>query len=244
MWLASAKKRPSARIRLFCFPHAGAGISAYSGWADALDPEIELHTVQLPGRESRFREPNCETMADLLTPVVAAVAPYVAEPFALFGNSFGGVLAYETARELNAKTGRTPAHLFLSACAAPHLPNRHEPIAHLPDERLLPELASRYDGIPDAILQDREFLQAILPPIRADLSALEQYCHRWSEPMSCPVTVFGGQRDPTVSYEQLAAWQAQTTGPFQLHMLEDEGHLYLRSARSFLTRTIRQTLGP
>ena len=45
-----------ARFRLFCFPHAGVGSSAFRGWADDLmaDADAEVCLVQLPGREGRY----------------------------------------------------------------------------------------------------------------------------------------------------------------------------------------------
>jgi hypothetical protein len=44
------------KIRMFCFPHAGAGAYVYSNWKDTLSKEIGLYAVQLPGREKRIRE--------------------------------------------------------------------------------------------------------------------------------------------------------------------------------------------
>ncbi len=52
-WIFNAKQYTDARLRLFCFPNAGGGASAYIPWIGALAPTIEVHPVQLPGRENR-----------------------------------------------------------------------------------------------------------------------------------------------------------------------------------------------
>ena len=54
-WIAYSKQNLNASLRLFCFPYAGAGASVFAQWAKALPAEIEVHAVQLPGRETRWR---------------------------------------------------------------------------------------------------------------------------------------------------------------------------------------------
>lgn len=40
----------TARLRLFCFHHAGGAASAFAGWQEALGPDVSVVPVQLPGR--------------------------------------------------------------------------------------------------------------------------------------------------------------------------------------------------
>ena len=56
-WFPAADARPEARLRLFCFPHAGGGAAAYHRWTERLGPEIAVCAVRLPGRENRAAEP-------------------------------------------------------------------------------------------------------------------------------------------------------------------------------------------
>ena len=62
-WLAYREVNPRARVRMFCFPYAGGGASAYRGWAAPLPPDVEVCPVQLPGREGRLREAPFENPA-------------------------------------------------------------------------------------------------------------------------------------------------------------------------------------
>jgi surfactin synthase thioesterase subunit len=206
-------------------------------------PGIETTVVELPGRESRFRESPYQRMEPLVSDLTAAVIDCLAEdqPFAFFGNSLGSLIAFETLHEIRRRTGREALHLFVSASGAPHCQSPLPPIGHLSDQDLVIAVDMRYGGIPAPVLADQEFLAAILPTLRADICLLEAYERDRPEPLSCPVMAFAGLRDTTVSLDHVEAWREQTCGRFERFFL-DEGHLYLQSARDFLIQRVRDTL--
>src|SRR5215831_8449120 len=70
-WIAFRRRSSSARVRLFCFPYAGAGASVFRPWGDFLPQEFELCAVQLPGREERLQEEPFANF-DLLVETVAS----------------------------------------------------------------------------------------------------------------------------------------------------------------------------
>ena len=238
MWLFTKRKLADPKLRLFCFPNAGGGASVYRGWSEELAPEVEVACVQLPGRESRFREQPCSRWPQILGHLTAAITSHIERPFALFGHSFGSLLAFETAHAIRQQTGREPASLFISAARAPDLPLPFPPISGLSDEEFVRHLSERYEGIPPAILADRDFLAALLPMLRADLHLLESYHHRSRPPLSCPLVVFGGLEDRALPLDQLDGWRQQTTGPVEFHYLS-AGHFYLQSEMKTLTRHVR-----
>src|SRR5688500_5923578 len=92
-WLACVRPRPRSAIRLFCFPHAGGGASGFHGWADALPGPVEVCPVQLPGRETRLREPAFTRLGPLVEALAGALRPYFDRPFAFFGHSLGALVA-------------------------------------------------------------------------------------------------------------------------------------------------------
>src|SRR3712207_2603930 len=124
--------RAERRIRLFCFPYAGAGASSYAEWPRLLPPEIELIAVQLPGREDRIGEAPFTQVAPAVRTIGLALRPYLQGPFAFFGHSSGALLAFELARALRRRTGMQPAHLVLSSQPPPDAP-QPAPMHHLPD---------------------------------------------------------------------------------------------------------------
>lgn len=230
-------------IRLFCVPHAGGAPSAFRGWRELLAPDIETSIVHLPGREGRFREKPYLSLELVVGYLADAVLSDLldGQRFAFFGNSLGGLIAFETVHEIQRRVGYEATHLFVSSTGAPHLPPPLPPMSHLGDRELVKEVSDRYGAIPAPVLEDEEFLAAMLPVLRADIHMLEAYGRRTLRPVCCPITAFGGARDQTVPAEHIEAWREQTTSSFT-RIFFDEDHLYLQSARNQLTATIRETL--
>ncbi|NUQ96488.1 MAG: thioesterase [Streptomyces sp.] len=231
-WLRGLGRRElTAQQRLFVFPHAGAGASAYR-LAPYLPDTVEVCTVQLPGRENRLAEPALTSLDD----AVAALAPLVADhadlPYAFFGHSMGSLIAFETARRLRALGARLPDHLFLSGMRAPGLPDR-APRHTLPDPELL--ATAEFDGV------DPEVRELLLPLLRADLTLCETYTHRAEAPLACPLTVLAGSDDDSVNGRELASWREHTSAGFELLVFPGAPHLYVRGAERHLAETIMRT---
>ncbi|MFI6505007.1 thioesterase domain-containing protein [Nonomuraea typhae] len=126
--------------RLLCFPYAGAGASMFHAWPRLLPPDVELISVQLPGREDRAFEAPFTEIGLLADTVALALRPYLSMPVVLFGHCAGGLLAYEVAAALAGPYGGQVDHLIVSAHPAPH-EQPVAPVLHtLPDEELRAEL--------------------------------------------------------------------------------------------------------
>lgn len=130
-WITCPQPHLQARLRLFCLPYAGGGASIFRTWSESL-PIVEICPIQLPGRERRIAEPPFDRLEPLLQSLTAAILPYLDKPFALFGHSMGGLLAFELVRSLRCHQYPQPLHLFISGCRAPQLPVE-SPLHHLSD---------------------------------------------------------------------------------------------------------------
>jgi medium-chain acyl-[acyl-carrier-protein] hydrolase len=242
-WFVRLKGSADGATRLFCFPFAGVGPSAFRGWGSALGDEIEVFVAQLPGRESRFREEPLDSICTLVRRLEPAVIPLIDRPYALFGHSLGGLIAFELARSLAVRGGAQPRALFVSASRAPQLPYPHAPLRHLGDKEFLQAVNARYAGsVPRLVMDDPELRRVFVPALRADIAALETYVHQRSVPLSCDISAFGGTADETIEPRTLAAWRDLTTGAFQLRMVAGT-HLFLQSARDLLSSAVRNDLG-
>jgi medium-chain acyl-[acyl-carrier-protein] hydrolase len=242
-WILAATSKPEARARLICFSYAGVGAAAYRGWGEAAPQDLEICTIQLPGRENRLREKPFAAISELVGSIVQAVRPWTDDiPFAFFGHSLGALVAFETARALRRSQDPLPSVLFVSASRAPQLPWPHPHVRHLDDVALLTEVHRRYGSVPDVIISDAELREIFTPALRADMSLIETYTYQEETPFDFPIIVFGGNADPMVSYEALAQWEAQTTGPFRRRILPGD-HLFLQTGRQALLDDITTSLG-
>jgi medium-chain acyl-[acyl-carrier-protein] hydrolase len=223
------RPKPDALVRLFCFPYAGAGASAYRAWQAALPPEIDVCAVQPPGRENRFREPAATSLPELVADAGRALPPLLDKPFAFFGHSLGALVAFELARLLRRREGLLPIQLFVSACRAPQRPDPHPPLHGLPLGDFIREVGDRYDAIPAAVAENEELLQLVMPAVKADFEAFETYRYTEDAPLDCPIAALGGTHDHYATQEEIEDWRSQTRGAFRLR-LHSGGHFFLQGA--------------
>ena len=239
LWASCSSPQPHARLRLFCFPYAGAGSSTFNSWYRSLPAEIELHLVHIPGRDKRFAESPSTNLMSLAGSIAEGIYPFLDKPFAFYGHSMGGLLSFEVARRLRDQYSVHPVHLFISSHRAPQLPDPGPELHHLPDEELLQEVQVLYGALPEIVLQDPEILRLFLPIMRADFAMIESYRYEPGAPLQCPITVFGGIQDGAVNQEELAAWHEQTVVQFEMQMFEGD-HFFIQAKRAEILRAIHK----
>lgn len=235
-WIVKLNAVSCPRLRLLLAPHAGGGSSTYLSWRPHAPDDVELLAVQLPGRERRLGEAPLADLRSVAAEVARALAFLPDDlPVALFGHSFGAFVCFEVARDL-LSVGRRPHHLFVSACRAPNLPARSQPLHALPDVKFV-EALRRLNGTPEEVLTNAELMSLLLPAIRADFAAFETYRHRVDAPLDVPITAFGGSRDGTVTTGELMSWQILTRRAFRLRFFPGD-HFFPGEARKSLLASI------
>ena len=225
-WISFRKAGPEARLRLFCFPYAGAGALIFRAWSDGLPADIEVCPVQLPGRGTRLMERPFTQLSPLVEALAQALVPLLDRPFAFFGHSLGALVSFELARRVRRQYGVQPVRLFVSASRAPQIPHRGPSIHTLPEKDFLAEL-SRLNGTPSELLGHEELMEIMLPLLRADFAVYETYVYSTEPPLNCPISAFGGLQDHRVKDSDLEAWRAQTSESFSLRMLPGD-HFFLK----------------
>ncbi len=224
-WIQFAVRNPPRPIRLFCFPHAGGGASAFHSWEANLPETVQVCAVQLPGRETRLSEPRYTEFNDVLSVIQAELQAWLDLPYAVFGHSMGALLAFDWVRRIQSSGGRQPEFVYLSGRSAPESSLDTDMLHQLPDDEFIEKLSTRYQGIPREVIEEPELRSVFLPTLRADVSIVESYRFHPGPPLDCPLTVCAGVEDATVAYSDLVRWKRQTTGPFAAS-LHPGGHFY------------------
>lgn len=217
-WIRVLNPGPPNAVRLICFPHAGGNAASFQPFKATL-ASLSVLAVQPPGRLDRFAEPPIERLEVMLASLERELAPFLREPFAFLGHSFGSVLAFELSRRLLAK-GRGPVRLFISGSPAPgtRVPS---PLVEASDDELW-KMMAQLQGTDASLIESPEVREFLLPPLRADARMDEQYRTWPVAPLHVPITALGALEDPEATPEQVKAWSQATTASFE--MLPFEGH--------------------
>ncbi|MFJ9153069.1 thioesterase II family protein [Streptomyces sp. NPDC102270] len=217
-------RTPETWLTLYCLPHAGGGARPYGRLETAVPWGVRVVPLELPGHGTRLREHLLRDMGQVVTEVTRLMGEDQGRPFALFGHSFGALVAYETAWRLR-ESGTPPELLLVSGRTSPVWPLSHEPLHTLPDP-LLTEGLSRMGGIPKALLASPSVLQVYLPSLRADLRMVETYAHTHGGRLDVPIAAFAGRQDRLTDPAGMEAWAERTSRAFDLTLLRG-GHFFL-----------------
>ncbi|MFC5212326.1 thioesterase II family protein [Streptomyces coerulescens] len=236
-WLRGVSA-PDAKVRLVCFPHAGGAAGTFHSWSALTPPEIEVLSVQYPGRQDRLSEPCPATMDELADAITAALLEDLTGdlPLALFGHSMGSSVAYEVARRLEGTPGRTLTRLIVSARTRPRLAQELAPQPAPTDTDLLNHVR-RLDPESAALYEHPALRSVIMPALRGDFGLLAKYRPTGLHRLGVPVTACGGDRDPACRVEDLSAWSDVTTEGLDVRVFEGN-HFYLNARQEELTEFV------
>jgi len=235
MYFASLQGASESRLsRVICLPHAGCGAAAFKTLAGPFFQDRDMVVVQYPGRETRLRDPLTCDMQELVDEILPAVAPYLDEPYILFGHSMGSKVAFELLQRLQNQNRRLPESLIVSCSPAPHRASGLNPAFKQDDAGFLTYL-KRLGGVPRELLDVPDLLEMVLPILRNDFELLYRYRatanHR---SVACPLYAIASPQDISVRQEDVAYWQELAGDVFRLMSLEG-GHFYFPQQKMCLS---------
>jgi surfactin synthase thioesterase subunit len=230
-------------LTLFCLPYAGGSAAVFREWSARLPETITLVPLNLPGRGVRHHRAPLHDWPALLDVLVADMLPRLNQPFALFGHSMGALLAVELAHAIRARHGMTPQWLGVSACTAPSRRPRETHWLTCTEAVFLDEVR-RLNGMPEELLDNREFMALVSPYLRADFHLCGTYPYRPGRvPLDCPMLLLAGALDSLrgkpgdagmektdAAVRNAEAWSRESAGPFALHSI-DAGHFFINTHR-------------
>ncbi|MCZ0731380.1 thioesterase II family protein [Mycolicibacterium iranicum] len=206
------------------FPHAGGAAAAYRNFATALAAKgVDTFVVQYPQRGERLKDPAADSVAELAAGMLAAVDWAPLGPLRLFGHCMGALVGFEFARQA-AQRGIVVRELWASASQAPSTVAGSRP-APTTDRELLADIVDM-GGTDARLLDDEDFLELLLPAVRADYRAFNRYTCERDVRIGADIHAVGGVGDHRVDQELLRQWQFHTDGAFTFTQF-DGGHFYI-----------------
>lgn len=244
-WFVRLKRKagePPKKIKLFMIHSMGAAASMFAHFMYHPPFECEVYAVQLPGREHRINEEVYTELTPLLSSLEEALIPLLEGDFAIYGHSYGGIIAFELCRLLREKYGKFPLQLFISATIAPQLtPDwkarqvmRETTNRNYSDQQLI-------DMMPR--IMNREYLLTILEGMRRDMPLLKNYDYQECEPFSFPIRTFSAIEDDVTFLSEMKPWALLTLLPKdQIELHGDHWLLSRRENRELVGKQISDDL--
>jgi len=222
-------------LRLFCLPYSGASATVYSRWRRNVPAWLQVRPLELPGRGVRMDEPLQRDIRRLAHQLADEIGAELSGPFALFGHSLGGLLAFELIHVLRQRGLPQPLALFTSATAGPSRRDVSEYAGAKTDQELIQRLRE-LNGTPEEAIANADLMALMLPILRADFLLCGSFVYGTRTPLALPIHVFGGKQD-SIRVDELLDWQQDAATAFSLDLFEGD-HFYLVDQETALLRSL------
>ncbi|WP_025603014.1 thioesterase II family protein [Burkholderia sp. WSM2230] len=248
---------PCSALTLVCLAHAGGSVALYREWQDRLPSFVHVCMLELPGHGMRRCEPAhtewpalVEQLADELLALVGGGAP-----FALFGHSMGSLVGLELMHALRERGKPAPFWFGASATISPARRKHETHWLNCSHAEMISCLRER-GGTPAELLDDADFVDFMLPLLRADfhlcgmhpaymkarMKTRAEVANSSAATLDCPIDVFVGRDDPATAHRaDVDAWAQQTRGTCTVHRF-DGGHFFIDTAREAVLEVIAGSL--
>ncbi|MGB3485735.1 MAG: thioesterase domain-containing protein [Mycobacterium sp.] len=214
----------AGKAAVVLFPHAGGAAAAYRGLATAVSAAgPDTYIVQYPQRADRLADPALDTIEEMAAELFDAADWARVGPLRLLGHCMGAIVAFEFAR-LAESRGVEVEQLWASAGQAPSTV-AGSPRVPTADHELLADIVD-LGGTDPRLLEDEEFVQLLLPAVRADYRAFNRYHCPAHVRIRADIHAIGGTTDHRVEPALLQRWELHTDAVFTSTFL-DGGHFYI-----------------
>lgn len=230
------------QLTLIALAHAGGSAKALLPLRRHLSANIELRPLDLPGRGSRFKEPLVAARQPLIELLSVELAGSLHTPYALFGHSLGGMLAFELAHALMRRGLPAPRALCIAAAPAPCSQGRRRPPETWNSDAALMASMREVGGTPPELFEHPELLELFLPIVRADFRLCDDIADQPLGPLPCPIHVYAGRGD-NLELAALQSWQRATSRAHTLSFFDGD-HFFPRTHTRELCMMLNEQLLP
>lgn len=230
-------------VKLFCFPFGGGSSTFYFNWEKYLNKNIVLRPVELKARGTRSAEPNYNSIDDAVDDVFNIIKKDLRKgPYAFFGHSLGGIIAFELAYKIKKESFPYPHHIFISGRGAPHRPWHEVDKFYLLPEKEFREKIATLGGIPEELYEVPELLDMVFTLLRGDCRVAETYSFvEKNAPLECGITIISAVNDEPTP-DDIAAWEMHAGETCDFHSFEG-GHFFLKNKTENVVNIINDKLG-
>jgi surfactin synthase thioesterase subunit/acyl carrier protein len=242
-WFVPLTSPSNAKLKLYCFHDAGGSINLFTDWEKYVSADIEIICVQLPGRGDMLEQEPYANFNLFMKDFIPEIKQNIGnKPFAMYGHSMGGLLAFETARELQNKHGLTANALIVSG--APALKGYvNNFVNNIIESGAKHTDLVKYLPNPESIDLNNKLYQRMLYTLMADFNLLYSYKYEVQHLLKSDILAFGATNDDRVELAGVKKWKGETTGSCEI--VECEGdHFFVYHDKKFVAGNVNNHLLP
>lgn len=240
-----AKQKPeepvgiSKKRRLFLLPFAGGNRYSYQFMLPYLK-DFEVYPLELPGRGKRGKEPLVGSFFDAMGDVFRQISKEI-EPDrdVIYGHSLGAILGHWVTYRLE-KSGKSPARLIVSGIPRPSIRKSDslQSVYDLPKAEFIERLI-RMGGMPEELIENKEFFEYAEPILRADFKLLNSISDHQPNAIKTPLIAIMGTQESKA--HEIEEWGNYTHGSLECHHMEG-GHFFINNHPQTLVELISKSL--
>ncbi len=232
------KVKDGSKGQLICFPYLGGYVNSFHEIVQAMTEDIEIWVANPPGHLGS----ELGLISDihkLISVYYKDISKIIRLGSVFFGHSMGGIVAYFLLERMNRNQDEIlPKTLILSACAAPSSFLEKE-YSKLSDEDLIRQIQV-YGGMPDAVLNDHQFMEVMLPIFRADYGILESSAKASYHKIDIETQLLWGENDKAETISSARLWKDFLVQDFEITPVRNAEHMYIHNKAGEVVTYINQ----
>lgn len=226
---------------IYALPYAAGGASIYYELAQHLDKSVRFVPLELPGRGRRMGQPRVQSIQKMAADALRQIAASgLEEPYCLMGYSMGTTVCYELYQLLRLHRYPLPCHMIMCAADIPAHKQEFHNVRGMSDSDLIAQLR-QLGGTPREILENSELLELVLPLVRDDFIAVEEYRPSIIMKMNCGGTVICSRREFEDEDNEVDKWKDYFAKEISLIRVEG-GHFFLHDKPEVLAGYINRAV--
>lgn len=242
-WIGYRITGNKVKFRVIAIHCAGSDASMYKELFLGMKDRqfLDLISVQLPGRSTRFKEPLETKYNKIVESLFSNLQVIVKDdiPTIFLGYSMGASLCFELAlkfKEFNLKTNK----LIVCARTAPSYKSIAVNRGTLTDEKLI-KIVEDLGGTPTEILNNKSLMDYYLKILKSDFLMIDDYNRDSKNKVDCPIYAASGIYDKESALIGVEKWSEFTTKNFNLRLFDGK-HFFIRSNYDLFLDYINNTI--
>lgn len=226
-------------MKLICLTYAGGNKYSYRNFRPYIHKEIEMVTLELPGRGARVSEPFIKDLNLLVDDLYTQIQDHLCEDYMIFGHSMGAILGDLLISKLENNLKKLPLCFLITGCRSPKR-NILKPKIHNLSKEAFQKEVIKLGGMPDEIVNNQEVLDYLLEILRVDITALETNEYKEKSKYNIPIVAMRGSEE-SITKEDIIDWERQTSSTFK-HRVLPGNHFFILNNLDVISEIINKTL--